>query len=223
MARSLAIIAEAEDDLHLCVRVAKRAGLPPPGNKHHQPQFLALDGNDADKLADRIRRWGKAELQTVLVLLDADNDASGTYARLIRAAKAEEIELPAVLPPEGLVHDLPDGRRVAVWVFPDNVHPGMMEDFFREVVVPAGDGLLSHTEAWVGNLLANAQAVPSVEPFARFSARHRSKATLRTWLAAQARPGLPPGRAVEELSLPLDERAAPFVGWLRRALADPPP
>lgn len=218
MARSLAVLAEDADDLHLVTNVGKGANLPRPANARGEPELIPLEGNDGKKLVSAIGRWRSSPHETLLVVLDADADAAATYARVVAAFKAADIVIPAELPEAGLVQDLADERRVAVWIFPDNRRPGVMEDFVREALIPEADGLLTHTDAWVGTLLTNAAATPQAEPFARFAPKHAAKARLRTWLAAQARPGLPPGRALAERALVLDARTTPFVRWLARAV-----
>ena len=76
-------------------------------------------------------------------------------------------------------------------------------------LVPDGDALLGHAETVVDAL-----------PEKRFPAKFTQKARMRSWLAWQARPGIPPGRAVSEKVLTVSEaRLGTFAQWLRSALS----
>ena len=157
-----------------------------------------------------------------MLVLDADGPPEGgaqkTYWRVQRAMAACRVVLPERLPPEGLAHVCPDGRRVSVWIFPDNEREGAMEEFALSGLVPADDSLLAHAASQVGMLLANRAS--HTEPAARFEPSRAAKATLRTWLSWQKRPGVPPGSAVVEGAFEVDgHRVARFADWLRAAFA----
>jgi hypothetical protein len=69
-------------------------------------------------------------------------------------------------------------------------------------------------------LMQDAQAVVHTLQERRFPSKYERKAEVRTWLAWQKRPGLPPGRAIAEKVLVPDEtRLAPFLAWLRQAFS----
>lgn len=199
---------EDEDDLHLCGQIARRLGLP-----ELKEEPIALKGYDPTKLRKKLAIIVKAEWDRLVLVLDADRAPDGGPARrwkeVLDALRAAKIDIPGdASTKDGLTHDLADGRRVAVWLFPDCRSEGAMEDFMLQRLVPDGDALLGHAETVVDAL-----------PEKRFPLKFTQKARMRSWLAWQVRPGLPPGRAVGENVLTVSEaRLGTFAQWLRSAL-----
>lgn len=208
---------EAADDQHLVMQLAGRLGIEGiPSSR--DPAVRTLGGNDGAKLAAAF----KQEWDQLVLVLDADSPPAGgagqTYARVRHAGATAGAGLPEQLPPEGLVHRCGDGRRVAVWLFPDNVRDGAMEEFALAHLVAVDDPLRAHANDQVALLLLHRER--EQKPAARFEPSRSPKAVLRTWLAWQERPGLPPGRAVAEGAFCSDEaRFAVFAAWLRAACA----
>jgi hypothetical protein len=198
---------EDEDDLQLCGQIALSLGL-----RLEEPP-KKLKGYDLPKLSKRLTIEAKTDWDRIVVVLDADREPAGgptkRWKEVREAFRDAKLDLPTDASTEdGLVHDLADGRRIAVWLFPDCHSEGAMEDFMLQRLVPDGDALLGHAEIVVDAL-----------PDKRFPAKHTQKARMRSWLAWQVRPGLPPGRAVSEKVLPIDEaRLGAFASWLRLAL-----
>lgn len=208
------VCVEAADDAHVVGQIALALELPRLTEAPKQ-----LDGNDSKKLENALRQ----EFDRFVLVLDADRGrgggSRGTYDRVraaVRNALAED--LPPTLPQAGLVHRLSSGQILALWVVPDNVADGSMEDLLLSSVVPTDDPLSRHAHVVVATLLANAEV--GSEPAARFVPSATSKAHLRSWLAWQNRPGLPPGRAIAEGVLPVDRsRLGSFADWLTAALS----
>jgi hypothetical protein len=96
---------------------------------------------------------------------------------------------------------------VGVWLMPDNRLPGMLEDFVA-YLVPPGNSLFLRANDVV-------DAIPQDE--LRFTAAHRSKAVLHTWLAWQADPGTPMGLAITKkyFNAAASETTS-FLGWIQR-------
>ncbi len=207
---------EAEDDKHLVGQLARALRV---GELPSEPHVLG--GNDTEKIDIQLRQ----EWRRIVFVLDADHPPNGgvksTWRRLQSAFSLHNHALPDELPPSGLVHSLHDGRSVAAWIFPDNVNDGAMEEFVTRYLLPDGDSLLAHARDVVAKLQANRDGQPRREPAARFSERSSEKAVVRSWLAWQKRPGLPPGLAIRESALRVDrDRIGVFAAWLGRALAD---
>lgn len=110
------------------------------------------------------------------------------------------------LPAEGLIIPFGRGRRLGVWLMPDNQNLGMLETFVKKLI-PPDDRLLSRAESVV-------RAIP--EEDRRF--RHKKdKACIHTWLAWQEEPGIGMGTAIRSLYLRADAPAATlFVKWLEQ-------
>lgn len=204
----IASLFEDEDDLHLCGQIARRLKLP---DLKQRP--TPLGGYDPTKLKAQLALFVKTDWDRIVLVLDADRAPDGGPARrwkeVLDALQAVKIDIPGdASRDDGLIHDLADGRRIAVWLFPDCRSEGAMEDFVLQRLVPAGDVLLGHAENVVDML-----------PEKRFPLKHTQKARMRSWLAWQARPGVPPGRAIREKVLTVSEqRLGTFANWLRDAL-----
>ncbi len=96
---------------------------------------------------------------------------------------------------------------VGIWLMPDNVLSGMLEDFV-ERPVPDGDPCFAHAQQITDGL------PPHVR---RYSSGHAAKARIHTWLAWQSDPGTPMGLAVTKKYLDAAApRATGFIGWLGR-------
>jgi hypothetical protein len=204
----IASLFEDEDDMHLCGQLALRLGLP----KLELPP-TSLKGYDPTKLRKQLAIVAKADWERLVLVLDADRAPDGGPARrwkeVLDALRTVKIDIPIdASTKDGLIHDLADSRRIAVWLFPDCRSEGAMEDFMLQRLVPDGDALLGHAETVVDAL-----------PDKRFPLKYTQKARMRSWLAWQERPGLPPGRAVGERVLTVSEaRLGTFAQWLRSAL-----
>ncbi len=206
---TIASLFEDEDDLHLFGQLARALGLP----DLQQPP-TSLKGYDPPKLRKRLATIAKTDWERIVLVLDADRAPEGgpalRWKEVLDALRTVKIDIPGNASTEdGLIHDLSDGRRVAVWLFPDCRSEGAMEDFVLQRLVPEKDTLLGHAETVVDAL-----------PDKRFPAKHVQKARMRSWLSWQERPGLPPGRAISERVLAVsEERLGTFAVWLRRALS----
>ena len=100
-----------------------------------------------------------------------------------------------------------DGRRLGVWLMPDNQNPGKLEDFLA-LLVPPRDPCW----AWAGESTTQARQLG-----AGFSEPDFIKAHIHTWLAWQAEPALPFGTAIRAATFAHDAEAARrFVAWMER-------
>jgi hypothetical protein len=107
--------------------------------------------------------------------------------------------------PDGTIIDHDELPRVGVWLMPDNINRGMLEDFAR-LLITDGDLLYPFARTCVDSL-----------PERRFRDVHLSKAYLHTWLAWQKEPGKPIGQAITKRYLdPNAPQAQQFIAWLRR-------
>ena len=148
----------------------------------------------------------------IAVVMDADEDAGATWRALRgRLVVAGYSKVPTRLRPGGLT--LAGESRLpaaSVWLLPDNSAHGMLEDFVA-MLVPDGDVLAPLAETIVTQVEATDR---------RFSATHRSKAIIHTWLAWQELPGTRMGSALNRRYLdPGRPQAVAFVQWFRAALS----
>ncbi|MDP9373616.1 MAG: hypothetical protein M3Q65_14425 [Chloroflexota bacterium] len=154
----------------------------------------------------RLREEG---LRRLGIVVDADVRLSPRWQAVRdRLRDSGYRNIPAVPPAEGWISSEPELPRVGVWLMPDNLLAGMLEDFATRLI-PTSDALLARAEAAVRDL--------EEAGLNRYTLAHHSKALIHTWLAWQETPGQPLGQAITaealDSNLPL---ARAFVAWLRR-------
>jgi len=145
-------------------------------------------------------------LERLGIVVDADVDLSARWQSLRnKLITYGYTDVPNAPRPEGTMIQESDRPVVGVWIMPNNVHSGMLEDFIR-TLVPAGDLLWNRAETCVNEI---------PEPERRFSVA--SKAHIHTWLAWQEEPGTLMGAAINKRYLNADALPAQqLMGWIRR-------
>lgn len=151
-----------------------------------------------------------AEPRTAVGIV-VDADEAGTAARWDAIRSKPEIRRHYSLPPapdaEGTIVPGTDVLpALGVWLMPDNVNPGMLEDFLLHLAPPDGIAAARDTVAGVRG-----------QPWAPFRDVHHSKAVIHTWLAWQDEPGKPLGQSITSHALrPHTPIAISFTDWLKR-------
>jgi hypothetical protein len=200
---------EGRDDLYaICNLMKAHISWPQPQNEW--PVFVREYGGRANLLEEGALP-SVAKMRYVVrigVVIDADDNPTGCYQRIRELCDPLFPSLPRVLNGEGIIADNQQGKRLGVWIMPDNRSPGDLETFLRHLVPQ------EETAIW-------AHAVESVKDAKKLGAScpdtHLSKANIHTWLAWQDPPGRPFGTALTARILrPESPEAAAFVGWFRR-------
>jgi hypothetical protein len=209
MAHRNVLLVEGSSDYHVVRNLwIKHYGEPLPfeidarkGLTNLREAFIAyLVGSEVDRLG---------------VIVDADEKVSKRWPGFYQAlAKHGYKPIPKVPEIDGTLLHRPERSVpwVGVWLMPDNVSPGKLEDFIR-FLVPAGDKLWLHAESVL-------DALP--DDLVRFRRVDRSKAHVHTWLAWQREPGIRMGQAVTRFLDPRAPHAIRLVEWLRRVFPDVP-
>lgn len=208
MVRPHQLIVESYADLSSVVGLM-RAHINWPQDKDEAPVWIQI-GHSVDEilrdgyLSSTLKAHG---VQTVGVMLDADDVPTTRYARIRNLCLRIFPALPVQLPTTGLVVDNDDQQRFGVWMMPDNASEGGLETFLRYLIPDQSEPLWDHATQSVDaarNLGANCRDC------------HIAKANLYTWLAWQDPPGQQPGIALTRKILnPQSASAAPFIQWFR--------
>lgn len=197
------LITEGADDCHAIAALCVAHGLPQGAFVFHEC------GNDVraiEKLLFAISR--KLNYQAVGIVLDADQpDTAARWQQLQGKQTLQPYALPAAAEPDGTIIDgPPDHPRLGIWLMPDNVRCGMLEDFLLELADP--DGIAAARDC-----IENVRG----EPCAPFRDAHHSKAVIHTYLAWQDEPGKPLGQSITSHALrPHTPIAQTFTAWLTR-------
>jgi len=157
-------------------------------------------------LRTEFRRTG---LRAMGLVIDAEDNLPSVWGRVRDFAKKELENVPAGIPPDGLVLAHRDGRRLGLWVMPDNTSSGMLEDFLRHMVPDQSDPLWQFSVRAVDTARA--------QHGARCREAHLPKARLHSWLAFQDPPGERLGHAIARKILnPHATGAQLFIDWFKR-------
>ncbi len=138
-------------------------------------------------------------------LFDADTDSNARFTSFRYLCMDYFPNIPEHLPANGLVAVNAKGKRLGLWIMPDNRSSGNIEVFLKYLVPDKQLPLWQH-------------AVKSVTEAKSHGADYRDchvdKANLYTWLAWLDKPGQSPGWALAKKILdPYAESALPFVKW----------
>ncbi len=159
-----------------------------------------------DKLKEKLpTRLKKSEMKRLGIVVDADEKVSSIWTFL-----QGRLDIPQNPDPAGTIVDLQlPGREqvltVGIWIMPNNVLPGKLEDFIR-FLVPEGDTLIKRAKDCIDQ-------IPESER--NFKKKDKIKAHIHTWLAWQENPGISLASAINNSYL--DARvpqAQQFIEWL---------
>jgi hypothetical protein len=203
------MIVEGWDDVHSVVSIM-RVFVEWPKDEASWPVHVHMGNGAEDILSEGVlvTYLKGSVVEAFGVILDADEDANRRYGSVRTICEPMFPTLPKELPLDGVVVENDHGKRLGVWIMPDNSSKGSTETFLR-CLVPQTSGILwDHAE----------KSVKIAEELgAAFSQNSWDKACLRTWLAWQDPPDLTPGIAIRKKLLdPQCSAATLFVEWFRR-------
>jgi hypothetical protein len=162
---------------------------------------LLKEGNISNEL-------GAAGLRTLGLMLDANDQLAARYRRVRDESLLRFPLFPEEPPQRPLILDNDDGKRLGLWIMPDNKNSGYLEHFLAGLVPEASRLLWDHAAESANRAKAEFQA-PFSEP-------QIPKARFYTYLAWQKDPGRPPGYALmDEFLDPQSSETAAFVQWFR--------
>lgn len=138
-------------------------------------------------------------------VLDADSPLAERWAAVRDRLLAVGVDVPEALPVHGFVgRSTTYGTEVGVWLMPDNVADGNLEEFLCRLISD-GDTIIGHARS----ATREAQGLGAL-----FTESALSKAEIHAWLAWQEEPGLPYGTAVRAHYFRHDHALVQrFVAW----------
>lgn len=138
------------------------------------------------------------------IVVDADMNCTSRWEQ-IKARSVEYFpDFPKTPDPAGTVLSSCD-KRLGIWLMPNNVDGGTLEDFLA-TLVPQAD------QCWS---LAEDSAKEAARRGAQFSPVDFKKAHIHTWLAWGREPGMPFGKAITSKILAHDsDLAIKFADWM---------
>jgi len=193
-------LVEGKDDCHVILALAQYYGMA--GN------FGIYDcGNDVNvlrRLNALIPSPDPVRPKVIGVVLDA---TEGRWAQVTSKLGPHGYTIPPTRDPKGTILEGDEAKpTVGVWIMPDNVSQGMLEDFLLPGAPPGGV-----------EVAREAVELAKKKEVATFKDVHHSKAVIHTYLAWQDEPGRPLGLSVTSKLLSAETPAAKrFIAWLTR-------
>ena len=200
MADKYRLLVEGKDDLYVLSEILE----------HHQvpENFRIVDKKGIDNLLDTLDvELAAGGLERLAILVDADTAPARRWEQIKNILTVSGYtSAPAHAETTGTVFDQ-KGKRIGVWVMPDNAAAGILEDFVQ-LLAPPDDALLTFAEECVDEVIVRDR---------RFPVSYRSKAIIHTWLKE---PGTPLGLAIKNRELNAASPVVlPLLDWLRRMFA----
>ncbi|WP_419551204.1 DUF3226 domain-containing protein [Candidatus Poriferisodalis sp.] len=176
-------------------------------DKSGQPQsFEIVNKRSVEQVLGSVATEAVAPGRTALgIVVDANSNIAGRWQRIGDQLGDAKIRLPRQPDPLGTVvpPSQPGKPKIGVWLMPDNVNPGELENFVSDLI-PAGDGVWPQAQNYVAQ-------VPAADRPSK-----PAKAEVHAWLAVRAegdRMGTSIGAGTFDLQRPA---AQAFLDWLRR-------
>lgn len=192
------LLVEGADDRHVVHHLCKRLKMP---------AFSIRDTTGFPALKQAIRPEIKVSGRVALgILADANDDPDQRWNDIADQVRKEGFEPPPQMTPAGAVFGT--RPRVGIWLMPDNVSRGELEDFIAQLI-PEGDPVWPRAQKYIEDI--------STE---RKFAKKILRAQVHAWLATRCKPGRM-GAAIQagdlDVTVPLAMR---FANWLRRLFPD---
>ena len=197
------LLVEGNDDKHVIYALCNHF------NVNHN--FDVIDCKGIENLMLQIPvRFKQSGIDTIGIIVDADLDLSSRWQQIHGILKNIFPELPNKLPKEGLIFKN-ENFSVGVWLMPNNVIPGMLEDFIK-FLIPNDDEQFPEIKNFLDQLEKN-----GINGYKKI---HRSKAEIHSWLAVQSDPGTPLGLGITKRYLTIEEdECKNLVQWLIQLFA----
>lgn len=202
------LLVEGTNDLHVIASLC---------DKHNLPKTFDIENcGGIENLLQKIEvQLNTPNLQTLGVVVDADNDVAKRWTEVKKAVETVEprYQLPGIIPPNGYITPAPPVPpklpKLGIWIMPDNQQSGALEKLVL-TLIPPNDSLYPIVETTLDSL--------ENQGLNRYDANtKRPKAAIYTWLAWQTEPGSLMGRSIADRSLHHDSfMAGQFVDWLRQ-------
>ena len=141
------------------------------------------------------------------IVVDADDDQGHCWSQIVAGFNGTGVKLPCspdptgtIIPGEGFL------PRIGIWLMPNNVSTGEMENFIRGMV-STSDLIWPLSEGYING-------IPDQEK--RFASNKLEKATIFAWLSTKKEPGRI-GAAIGDNQLEVDGRQCrEFLDWIER-------
>lgn len=191
------LLVEGPDDKHVVRHLCRGTEL--------ENRFNIDDKGGKDPLLAAIRNEVRVSGREALgILLDADNDVQSRWSAVTHALSRVGVAGPGEPDPSGTI--IANRPRIGIWLMPDNVSAGQVEEFFAGMI-PNDDPVWPRSEAYI-------DGIPAADR--KFASGKMLRAKVHSWLATRAEPRMI-GAAIGagDLSAGAPD-AVRLVAWLNR-------
>jgi hypothetical protein len=198
------LIVEGKDDQWTVIHLLERKGLSFDLNLHPEMPYVQ-DIGGVEELFKSITAAAKTHLR-LGVVLDADLTPQDRWTALRDRFAQAKVKLPDQPSSHGtIVSGMTSDRRVGIWLMPNNILPGILEDFLVKLI-PVNDPCWQHAQD------ATQKAMQLGAPL-----KDIRKGTIHSWLAWQEPSGMPFGTALTACVLEENSpEANAFMDWFKR-------
>ena len=141
------------------------------------------------------------------ILVDADDNLAFRWNDVASSLRVVGVELPREPVLGGTIIDT--GKRVGVWVMPDNTSSGELEDFIFKMI-PQPDPVWLRAERFIDDIPVDDR---------KFLEHKSLRAKVHAWMATRSRPR-PMWSGISENDLVLETNSTAFLNWLRRLFGE---
>lgn len=192
------LLVEGNDDRIVINEIIKKHNI----NK----TFEIIDKGGYPPLRDSISSELKAETAAIGIVVDADSEISGRWQSLQTVLTKQGYHIPKKPVTTGTIINLDGYPKIGLWLMPNNIENGMLEDFVRHLI-PEDDELMPFVDETIELLESRG--------IQKYKAVHKSKAKVHTWLAWQKEPGTPLGSAIIKTYLNTNQELCnQFIDWI---------
>jgi hypothetical protein len=208
------LLVEGAEDKRVIPELIEKHGITwELGNRQYHAEIEDCGGIDNILKAGFISaRFKRSNLEALGIIIDADGLDESHTSRVEEVLRQCSLVIPHydwTLVSEGIIATDEKGKRLGIWVMPDNVNPGMLEDFLLSLPPQNSTALVDFARQVAHEAKANHDAP--------YVAVHERKAIIHTWLAWQDPPGRQLHQAIQQNMLqPHSIEADAFVDWFKR-------
>lgn len=160
------LLVEGPDDKHVVAHLCRGTEL--------ESRFDIDDKGGKDPLLAAIRNEVRVPGREALgILLDADNDVQSRWDAVTHALSRVDVAGPGVPDPSGTIID--NRPRIGIWLMPDNVSAGQVEEFFAGMIAN-DDPVWPRSEAYI-------DGIPVADR--KFASGKILRAKVHSWLATR--------------------------------------
>jgi hypothetical protein len=204
------LLVEGDEDKRVIPELIEANGIPWGETKETAIVYIKPYGSVENVLDPDViyaELIADSEVRELGIMVDADDNPLGRWDRIRQVCLPTIPDFPENLPETGLIHHLENGKKIGVWMMPDNRMQGMLETFLAYLIPSENQPLWTYTQTVI-------QEAKNLG--ATYKNNHTDKAKIHTWLAWQNPPGRQLHNAVMERILnPNHPKSQIFINWFK--------